>query len=64
MRIDLPQCGFKNCKYQFDGNCNDIKQFDKCLFARLIIEDEFRRLGYPESKVKELAEEVHLGMKG
>lgn len=21
MRIDLPNCGFKNCKYCFDGNC-------------------------------------------
>ena len=21
MRIDLPTCGFKSCRYCFDGNC-------------------------------------------
>ena len=24
MRIDKPLCGFKYCKYQFDGNCMAI----------------------------------------
>ena len=32
MRIDLPQCGFKNCRYQFDGNCisESKTRYEKC----------------------------------
>ena len=31
MRIDLPRCGFRNCKYCFDGNCNKKSEYDKCI---------------------------------
>ena len=31
MRIDLPSCGFRNCKYHFDGNCTKISEYDKCI---------------------------------
>lgn len=30
MRIDLPQCGFKNCKFQADGNCLQKSEYDRC----------------------------------
>jgi hypothetical protein len=31
MRIDLPGCGFKNCRYHFDGNCTKKSEYEKCL---------------------------------
>ena len=30
MRIDLPTCGFKSCKYCFDGNCTKKVEYDRC----------------------------------
>lgn len=33
MRIDLPTCGFKNCKYYFDGNCKNKNEYEKCDYA-------------------------------
>ena len=30
MRIDLPRCNFRNCKYCFDGNCNKKSEYDRC----------------------------------
>lgn len=30
MRIDLPICGFSECKYRLDGNCT--KRQDECEF--------------------------------
>lgn len=30
MRIDLPCCSFKNCKFQFDGNCTEESEYDMC----------------------------------
>lgn len=35
MRIDLPQCGFKNCKFQADGNCISKNEYDRCEHARM-----------------------------
>ena len=35
MRADLPLCNFKNCKYQFDGNCTVKERHDKCDYIRL-----------------------------
>ena len=35
MRIDLPQCNFRNCKYQFDGNCTDRLMYERCEFNRM-----------------------------
>ena len=37
MRIDLPCCGFKNCKYQFDGNCMDKGRYEKCEYIELAL---------------------------
>lgn len=30
MRIDLPTCGFKLCRYCFDGNCTKKVEYDRC----------------------------------
>ena len=30
MRIDLPQCNFKNCRFSFDGNCTNKIEYDRC----------------------------------
>ena len=30
MRIDLPTCGFKPCRYCFDGNCTKRMEYDRC----------------------------------
>ena len=30
MRIDLPLCNFKNCRFSFDGNCKSQDLYDKC----------------------------------
>jgi hypothetical protein len=35
MRIDLPTCGFKNCRYCFDGNCTNKIEYEVCEFQRL-----------------------------
>lgn len=35
MRIDLPLCNFRNCKYQFDGNCRDKVEYEQCEFTRI-----------------------------
>lgn len=36
MRIDLPCCSFKNCKFCFDGNCTNKTEFERCEFEKLI----------------------------
>lgn len=30
MRIDLPTCGFMNCRHCFDGNCNSKLEYSRC----------------------------------
>lgn len=35
MRIDLPQCDLKNCRYHFDGNCRDKREYERCNYASL-----------------------------
>lgn len=35
MRIDLPQCDFKNCRKQFDGNCSSKELFKSCSYQQL-----------------------------
>lgn len=32
MRIDLPLCSFKDCRYNFDCNCIDKNRKEKCEF--------------------------------
>lgn len=35
MRIDLPGCGFKMCRIQFDGNCTDKKEYKRCEYQKM-----------------------------
>lgn len=36
MRIDLPLCGFKNCKWESDCNCTNSKNgYDTCEYRLL-----------------------------
>lgn len=35
MRIDLPTCGFKNCRYCFDGNCKSKLEYERCEYRDL-----------------------------
>lgn len=36
MRIDLPCCGFKNCRHNFDGNCMSPSKQEKCEYWYLM----------------------------
>ncbi len=35
MRIDLPQCNLKTCRYSFDGNCTERELYERCDYASL-----------------------------
>ena len=39
MRIDLPCCGFKNCRHCFDGNCTKPSEQGKCEYWYLLHKD-------------------------
>ena len=43
MRIDFPQCNFKNCRYSFDGNCTNRDKYKCCdyRFAKVNAVKEF-----------------------
>lgn len=46
MRIDLPLCSFKPCKYCFDGNCIKASEYERCEYRMLteisnIISDDY-----------------------
>lgn len=47
MRIDLPRCNFKNCRYCFDSNCTKNTEYERCGF----------RLAKTEA-IKEFAEKL------
>lgn len=36
MRIDLPRCGFKACRYQADGNCTQPAKYQACEYILAI----------------------------
>ena len=36
MRIDLPSCSLKTCKYYFDGNCTDKNKYDVCEYTEMV----------------------------
>ena len=38
MRIDLPFCNFKNCRFQLDGNCTARGQREYCILSKDIVE--------------------------
>lgn len=56
MRIDLPLCSFKPCKYCFDGNCIKASEYERCEYRMLteisnIISDD-----YDINRLKELVQ--------
>lgn len=38
MRIDLPCCPLKSCRYHFDGNCTDAKHYEDCILMREMVQ--------------------------
>lgn len=42
MRIDLPGCGFKNCRYSFDGNCTKPNRQEKCEYWYLLHKELYK----------------------
>ena len=45
MRIDLPRCNFKNCKYCFDSNCTKKNEYERCEYRQQKSDIEgYRRL--------------------
>ena len=38
MRIDLPGCSFKNCRYNYDCNCTKQAEYDRCDYRLAKIE--------------------------
>ena len=42
MRIDLPCCGFKNCRHCFDGNCTKPSEQEKCEYWYLLHEELYK----------------------
>ena len=36
MRVDLPRCPLKYCRYQIDGNCTDTRKFEYCPIRDMI----------------------------
>lgn len=42
MRIDLPQCDLKTCRYCFDGNCINNDRYGQCNYTIAI--DNCKRL--------------------
>lgn len=45
MRIDLPCCGFKNCRHCFDGNCMKPSEQGKCEYWYILHEEPERKKG-------------------
>ena len=36
MRIDLPQCDLKTCRFCFDGNCINADKYEQCSYTVVI----------------------------
>lgn len=36
MRVDLPACNFKNCRFNLDFNCINKRQFKECILKDLL----------------------------
>jgi len=44
MRIDLPCCGFKNCRHCFDGNCTKPSEQEKCEYWYILHEESEKEI--------------------
>lgn len=50
MRIDLPCCSFKNCKYNSDHNCTKPNEYEMCNRGNLFTLTEKVYEKYPDDK--------------
>ena len=46
-RIGLPCCAFKNCRYQFDGNCTKPNEYEMCSRGNIFVMTEKVYEKYP-----------------
>lgn len=37
MRIDMPCCSIKTCKYWSDGNCTSVGKYTQCDYSHLLL---------------------------
>ena len=37
MRIDMPCCSIKTCKYWSDGNCTSVGRYTQCDYSHLLL---------------------------
>lgn len=60
MRIDLPTCGFKNCRYYFDGNCKNKNEYEQCDYTRfktyMYYVDNIENLNVPKVDANRIVE--------
>lgn len=61
MRIDLPQCNFKNCRYSFDGNCTNLSKYEWCdyRFAKINAIKEFSERLKTETEFSDTITKFH-----
>ena len=50
MRIDLPACSFKNCRYNADCNCTRPNEYECCSRGNIFTLTEKIYEKYPEDK--------------
>ena len=55
MRIDLPHCNLKECRYCADGNCKDKNRYDQCHYAKL--KDKEEELLDIKNKIQDISNE-------
>lgn len=58
MKIDLPCCSFKNCKYQSDGNCTKPNEYKMCSKGNIFVMTEKVYEKYPYDDVWLLLQEI------
>ena len=50
MRIDLPACSFKNCRYNEDHNCTKPNEYERCSRGNIFTLTEKIYEKYPDDK--------------
>lgn len=58
MRIDLPTCGFSNCRHRFDGNC--MRNPEECEYTimKKLLEESAEEIENLYGKETELTEKI------
>lgn len=56
MRIDLPLCSFKPCKYCFDGNCIKAPEYERCEYRMHTEISNIISDSYDINRLKELVQ--------